>query len=498
MAFAAALLLCALPAGSRPVSPDLNHCVDGGFTFKCCPRRSAKKIINFTPPPPYSPFRVRRPAHSLDPAAAANYSKAVAAMRALPPGHPWNFFQQSNVHCAYCSGGHRQTGANISLEFSLALTRILDHQIHGSWLFFPWHRAYLYFYERILGKLAGDPTFALPFWNWDHPAGMSIPAIYRRNSSSLYNPTRNPKALKFIDIGGCEPDASARPSLEKQRQCNLRVMHRQFAAASNSTELFLGLPYRAGGESFPGGGVLENVPHSPVHINTGSDMSRIRTAARDPLFFAHHANVDRLWAIWESIAGNGSSKAFKDPDFLNASFVFWDENMQRVRIRVRDCIDTRKQLNYHYEDVQIPWLNMTTEIERVVAGDRLRSRASASAVLGFSAVTVQVGRTAGAEGEKLVVGGIQFDRRERVWFDVYVGRAGGEALRATVRTAAGCFVNMEGGGAAGEGSAVSTELRLGITEFVEAIGAAGDDSLAVTLVPKIGGDRVTIGNIWIE
>ena len=31
-------------------------------------------------------------------------------------------------------------------------------------------RFYLYFHERILGKLIGDDTFALPFWNWTRPA----------------------------------------------------------------------------------------------------------------------------------------------------------------------------------------------------------------------------------------------------------------------------------------------------------------------------------------
>ncbi|MFS7947023.1 putative catechol oxidase [Helianthus anomalus] len=39
----------------------------------------------------------------------------------------------------------------------------IEIQIHNSWLFFPFHRWYLYFYERILGKLINDPTFALPF-----------------------------------------------------------------------------------------------------------------------------------------------------------------------------------------------------------------------------------------------------------------------------------------------------------------------------------------------
>ncbi|TVU16157.1 hypothetical protein EJB05_39708, partial [Eragrostis curvula] len=35
----------------------------------------------------------------------------------------------------------------------------------------------LYFHERILDKLTDDDTFALPFWNWDSPGGMTLPPI---------------------------------------------------------------------------------------------------------------------------------------------------------------------------------------------------------------------------------------------------------------------------------------------------------------------------------
>ncbi|PKA46165.1 Aureusidin synthase [Apostasia shenzhenica] len=148
----AVLVLFWPPARALPVSPNPNLCVDRNpNVIKCCPSRSNADIINFTPPPSSSPLRIRRPAHSLDPAAAQKYANATALMRSLQADHPWNFIQQSNVHCAYCAGGHLHSSRNITLE------------IHFSWLFFPWHRAFLYFYERILGKLVGDPSFALPF-----------------------------------------------------------------------------------------------------------------------------------------------------------------------------------------------------------------------------------------------------------------------------------------------------------------------------------------------
>ncbi|KAL5217106.1 hypothetical protein ABZP36_017790 [Zizania latifolia] len=70
----------------------------------------------------------------------------------------------------------------------------LPVQIHFSWFFFPFHRAYIYFFERIVRKLLGDPRFALPFWSWDVPEGMRLPLAFANASSPLYDPFRAPAA----------------------------------------------------------------------------------------------------------------------------------------------------------------------------------------------------------------------------------------------------------------------------------------------------------------
>jgi tyrosinase len=39
--------------------------------------------------------------------------------------------------------------------------------------------------------------------------------------------------------------------------------------------------------------------HNRVHVWTGGTMSEIPLAAFDPVFWAHHTMIDRLWAIWQ-------------------------------------------------------------------------------------------------------------------------------------------------------------------------------------------------------
>jgi tyrosinase len=39
--------------------------------------------------------------------------------------------------------------------------------------------------------------------------------------------------------------------------------------------------------------------HDTVHVWVGGTMGQVDWAAYDPLFWAHHANVDRAWRIWQ-------------------------------------------------------------------------------------------------------------------------------------------------------------------------------------------------------
>ncbi|MCA1731743.1 MAG: tyrosinase family protein, partial [Actinobacteria bacterium] len=43
---------------------------------------------------------------------------------------------------------------------------------------------------------------------------------------------------------------------------------------------------------------LENV-HNDVHVWVGGTMGQVPTAGYDPLFYAHHSMIDRLWYLWQ-------------------------------------------------------------------------------------------------------------------------------------------------------------------------------------------------------
>lgn len=285
-----------------------------GFGQSCAPPAGGTPIP-FTVPAGQTSIR-RKPVSALDQNEISRLRLAYQKLRELTqsaPNDPRGWMQQANIHCFQCGGNP-------------------GHDIHQSWLFFPWHRAYLYYHEKILGKLINDNSFRLPYWDWDVVSSRNLPAIYRPQTvnnapNSLFDPNR--------DVNG----GDSMPAFI-------------FPANNNP----MNAPnFQSFGGNQAAGGALENGPHGLIHVWTGdrqvsssnADMGRLDTAARDPLFFAHHCNIDRLWAEW--LRRNPTAhKNPTAPAWLNTSFTFFDENSKLRRIRVGDVLDTAGKLGFTY------------------------------------------------------------------------------------------------------------------------------------------------------
>jgi tyrosinase len=70
-----------------------------------------------------------------------------------------------------------------------------------------------------------------------------------------------------------------------------------------------------------------NGVHGGVHVRTGGDMGSVPTASYDPIFYLHHANVDRLWAQWQAdhpgVALPASEATFEMPPFNRPFSTQW-------------------------------------------------------------------------------------------------------------------------------------------------------------------------------
>ncbi|CAK9151777.1 unnamed protein product [Ilex paraguariensis] len=510
--YGAANLIYDPSAFAAPVpGPDLTTChnaiksTNTGEPVACCPPQVGQEMIPLPYDlPTFTKLRTRRPAHEalVDPDYLKKFRRGIELMKGLPADHPHNFMQQANIHCAYCNGAYYQAGF-----------KDVGLQVHFSWLFFPFHRWYLYFFERILIKLLqedgsdNDGTFALPFWNWDVPDGMRFPP--NMHSGSLYDPLRDSKHISsIIDLGYSGEDVD-KPD-DQQIQCNLSIMHTQMVNNSSRPLLFLGGRYYAGDTSTPGQGSIESTPHNQVHTWVGArdqpyheDLGNFYSAGRDPVFYMHHANVDRLWTI-------RNTNKFMERDWLNALFVFYDEDLKLVSVKVRDCRDTTK-LGYFYEEVPRPW----EHLKRVRRGKKSNiaatvdpSKLSTFPILLTGSSTFLINRPKKSrtpsekeeQEEVLVIGPIEFDSGAYVAFEVYVNEEDDVVKSDTCDAEyAGTFASLPHKHDSTKKSRPKISyLRIGLNKILEDLKAEDDDAVLITLKPQSTGKGVCVQDAKIE
>jgi tyrosinase len=218
---------------------------------------------------------------------------------------------------------------------------------------------YLGFFEQIVRShivaLGGPDDWALPYWNYSD-ANNPDARFVRREFLEDVLPDGLPNSLAQAERGptgdGGPGDFDIEPS-DTDLSCLLTVPFR--------TGRF-GVPSGFGGPRTGfqhGGGVtgdLERVPHGAVHSAVSGWMGSFATAGLDPLFWLHHANIDRLWEVWLNRGDqfeNPSDPSWGAPS--GTDFDFHDSSGATVTLTADQVVDIKVPLlSYQYEDISDP------------------------------------------------------------------------------------------------------------------------------------------------
>lgn len=185
---------------------------------------------------------------------------------------------------------------------------------HGIAYFLAWHRGYLYYFERQLRYVSGDSKLTLPYW--DYYSYSTIPAEFTNAVST--NPL-------YVD--------------------RLNTNVRQALTLAPFSAAIINFP-RGSTDAFES--TLENAPHNPVHDIIGNVMSTMQSPV-DPIFWLHHANIDRLWVAWAT-AGGGRKMPPQNSSYWSGSHIYtYTLTMQR-----KATYDTRTNLWYYYQSESMP------------------------------------------------------------------------------------------------------------------------------------------------
>ncbi len=173
----------------------------------------------------------------------------------------------------------------------------MSHTMHGSmgevglYRFLAWHRRYLLEMERELQRVdailrpRATSKLGIPYWRWQDrfPGWLSgfLPAT-DPNTGLAAPPRRN----------------ASPPS--KAKAADIAIIVNQFSI--QNTGLTDENDYTKFTYGIEGWGVRPNGTSLPAHNHghswIGGIMNNTRTSPTDPMFWLHHAEIDRLWQIW--------------------------------------------------------------------------------------------------------------------------------------------------------------------------------------------------------
>ncbi|KAH8892710.1 Di-copper centre-containing protein [Thozetella sp. PMI_491] len=212
--------------------------------------------------------------------------------------------------------------------------------IHGTGNFLTWHRYFTWAYETALRDECGYKG-AQPYWNWfdgkdfassplfdGSPTSMSGDGSFVQHNGSLsgtnniFLPSGNgggclkdgPFVNMTANLGPVSPGmdglaASATGPLGPNPRCLRRdltkysidtwmtasnLLNVTVGAASVSVETFQNELQGRFGDQFLG-------MHAAGHFVMGGDSSDLFSSPSDPIFFLHHAMVDRLYWVWQAL-----------------------------------------------------------------------------------------------------------------------------------------------------------------------------------------------------
>ncbi|MBX2872143.1 MAG: tyrosinase family protein, partial [Saprospiraceae bacterium] len=256
------------------------------------------------------------------PAGAPKYIRRNIAE--MPPGHP---------HLKTYQEGVRQLKALDVAEPDNPFCWSKQSQIHGSGkcqhsfgqpnlYFLPWHRAYLFYLEEAIRTVTEREDFALPYWSWtQHP---KIPkAFLGGETNPLWHSNRS-----------IDPEET--PWVEATQQRQVEGIQDNIAFG----------PFSRG---------LERSPHNFVHSGIGGDMQDPVSAASDPIFYCHHANVDRIWGEWNEDpdpqrGSNPNTQSWKENFDVPYTAHFFTRDKEFAEVQNRDLSSTRlPKLDYRYD-----------------------------------------------------------------------------------------------------------------------------------------------------
>ncbi|EEH39551.1 hypothetical protein PAAG_08820 [Paracoccidioides lutzii Pb01] len=241
-------------------------------------------------------------------AAPANFQTFAAACNGRTHMRTeWRSFSHDD-RLAFVNAIKCLTNRSASGRFSGAKNRYEDfarlHQqqlsdIHGNDKFLLWHRYFVWAFEQVLRDECGfNRNF--PWWDETKDAGRfaQSPIFTRDYFGSLPRPV-NGQGVCITDGAFAGLTCNIGPGTQNRPHCLARAVNEQHTAQCTNDYV----KFCNSRTTYPSmHSCAETGPHGYGHNGIGSVMADVAASPSDPIFFMHHAFIDRNFRVWQNEA----------------------------------------------------------------------------------------------------------------------------------------------------------------------------------------------------
>ena len=266
-------------------------------------------------------------------------------------------------------------------QFVLRHANAIMSAIHNCPAFLPWHRRFLWDFEKELQRVSGNPDLGVPYWNWPSgDAGASMwddnllggdgdtngivrSGPFRAGQWEVVNSSGNftgPLTRGFgRSVGGA--------ALPTNNEIQTLLQHTPYDSAPWRRTSQPG--FRAQLEGGAGSVGFHNFGHGWV----GGSML-VMTSPNDPIFFFHHCMVDKLWHEWQQLFPSQSYLPVTGGNFgQNLSDIMDSTPVASIGRRPNDVLSSAT-LGIEYDDapvVQPPQQFATLNVDASATNGRI-------------------------------------------------------------------------------------------------------------------------------
>ncbi len=299
------------------------------------------------------------------------------AIHWVPTGAPEiSGIQEHNPLCEIYSGFTGSSGSEKLLPSWDNCTHDLlsTSEIH----FLPWHRLFVYHFEKIVRELSENPNFTLPYWDYISLSDTELPNEARRTmpteffvpadpSNSLYESARDSSLTAGEPLG----EVFVRESLlEPVTGLNNEEQYESFNSTLDSTihgmmHVYLGGGFNDTEQNRQIFNPIFNRDQNALGNPQFGLMTNVPSAGFDPIFWMHHGNIDRLWAQWTN--DKHVTVTLAELEAVNWPYQFFEPNGEVTNYSMQEVFDSVYDMDYVYDDGTSPNFPVSLNLRTLMA-----------------------------------------------------------------------------------------------------------------------------------